>query len=73
MKRQKYLRTMLYKNSQSDDSTFNQTSLSSEGCTSRSGMTSLEITVSIWKDVWYSKFDWIEFDCATGRIFMQSL
>ena len=68
-KRQKCMRTMLYKNSQSDDSTFIQTSSSSEGCTSHLGMTPLEIVVNIWKDAWYSKFDWIGFDSAMDRVF----
>ena len=57
------------KNSQSDDSTFIQTSSSSEGCTSRPGLTPLEIVVSMWKNAWYSKCDWIEFDYVTGRVF----
>jgi hypothetical protein len=29
----------------------------------------LEIVVSQWKDAWYTKFDWIDFDSQTCRIF----
>jgi hypothetical protein len=64
---------MLYKNSASDDTSFIQTSSSSEGCISRPGLIPLEIVVSQWKDAWYTKFDWIEFDYATDRVFLQSL
>ena len=60
---------MLYKNLQSDDSTFIQILSSSEGCTSRPVLTSLEIAMSMWKDAWYSKFDWIEFESIMGRVF----
>ena len=60
---------MFYKNSQNDDTTFLQTSSSSEGCTSRPGLTPLESMVIRWKDAWCSKFDWIEFDFVMGRIF----
>lgn len=45
-KRQKYLRSMLYKNSQSDDTPLIQTSSSFEGVTSHPGLTPLEIVVS---------------------------
>jgi hypothetical protein len=48
---------MLFKNSMSDDTPLIQTSSSSEGCTSRPGLTSLEIAVNQWKDAWYTKFD----------------
>jgi hypothetical protein len=68
-KRQKCLRSMLFKNSVSDDTPLTQTSSSSEGCTFRPCLTPLEIAVSQWKDVWYIKFDWIDFDSQTGRVF----
>ena len=60
---------MLYKNSTSEDTPLIQTSSSSEGCTSRLSLTPLEIAVSQWKNAWYTKFDWIEFDSTTGRVF----
>jgi hypothetical protein len=41
---------MLFKNLVSDDTLFIQTSSSSEGCTSRPGLTPLEIVVSQWND-----------------------
>ena len=45
-KRQKCLRSKLFKNSASDDTPLIQTSSSSEGCTSRPGLTPLETAVS---------------------------
>lgn len=68
-KRQKCMRIMLYKNSQSDNSIFIYTSSLSKGCTSHPGITPLEIVVSMWKDAWYSKLDWIEFNFVTCRVF----
>ena len=63
------MRSMLFKNSTSNDTPFTQTSSSSKGCTSRSGLTPLEIVVNQWKDAWYTKFDCIDFDSQTGRVF----
>ena len=60
---------MLFKNLASVDTPLTQTSSLSEGCTSRPSLTLLEIAVSQWKDAWYTKFDWIEFDSQTGRVF----
>jgi hypothetical protein len=68
-KRQRCLRSMLFKNSASDDTPHPQTSSSSEGCKSCPGLNALEIGVSQWKDAWYTKFDWIDFDSQTGRVF----
>ena len=62
---------MLFKNLASNDSPLIQTSSSSEGCTSPPGLTPLEIAVSQWKDIWYTKFDWIDFDSQTGRVFVK--
>ena len=45
------MRSMSFKNSVSDDTPLTQTSSPSEGCTSRPGLTPLEIAVSQWKDV----------------------
>ena len=63
------MRSMLFKNSASDDTPLTQTSSSSEGCTFRPGLTPLEIAVSQWKNVWYTQFDWIDFDAQMGRVF----
>lgn len=66
-KKQKCFSSMLYKNSQSDDTPLIQTSSSSKGVTSHAGLTSQEIVVSQWKDAWHKKIDWIEFDTLTGK------
>ena len=47
-KTQKCLRSMLYENSQTDNTTFIQTSSSFEGYASRPSLTPLEIIVSLW-------------------------
>ena len=49
-KKQKCFSSMLYKNSQSDDTPLIQTSSCSKGVTSHAGLTSQEIVVSQWKD-----------------------
>ena len=68
-KRQKYMRSILCKNLQTDETPLIQISSSSEGVTFRPGLIPLEIVVSQWKDAWYSKFDWIEFDTLADMIF----
>ena len=60
---------MLYKNSASDDTPLIQTLSWSESCTSHPSLSSLEIIASQWNDACYTKFDWIEFDFVTGKVF----
>ena len=68
-KRQKKLRTMLYRNSQSNDSSVPAGGSSTSDCTSRMGLTPLQIAVSQWRDSWCTQFSWIEFNADIGKVF----